>query len=378
LKLHLSGFSRFGSHPASVVVMAVLRYSPGRLSNSVTPMITKTARFSYVFMLIALVLVAWLHLATPLLTAVFCYFALEKICFKRQKLLAVLLFAILLTTAGYGFVYFFKQAYITLPKVAETSIPIIVEKAERFQIELPFTDMASLKVVLLEALQQIRYLTSFAKIALKEIALFIIGVVVAVSVFANAKLDLDRGNYRLRNNLYSVMCDQIAARFRTFYSSFRTVMGAQLIISAINTTLTAVFVFWIGLPYASLVVVVTFLCGMLPIIGNILSNTVIVGIALTVSPTLAVWALIFLIVLHKLEYFLNSQIIGTRIKNPMWLTLIGLILGERLMGIPGMILAPVVLHYIKAEMSNIQAPDGTVKDQEEDDDDAAKPVEMVK
>ena len=58
-----------------------------------------------------------------------------------------------------------------------------------------------------------------------------------------------------------------------------------------------------------------------------------------------------LIVLHKLEYFLNSKIIGGRIKNPMWLTLLGLILGERLMGIPGMILAPVVLHYIKVEAS---------------------------
>jgi len=35
----------------------------------------------------------------------------------------------------------------------------------------------------------------------------------------------------------------------------------------------------------------------------------------------------------------------------MWLTLLGLIVGEKLMGIPGMILAPVVLHYIKVEAS---------------------------
>jgi predicted PurR-regulated permease PerM len=62
-------------------------------------------------------------------------------------------------------------------------------------------------------------------------------------------------------------------------------------------------------------------------------------------------ALIFLIAIHKLEYVLNSKIIGDRIRNPMWLTLIGLVLGEKLMGIPGMILAPVVLHYIKVEAS---------------------------
>jgi hypothetical protein len=35
----------------------------------------------------------------------------------------------------------------------------------------------------------------------------------------------------------------------------------------------------------------------------------------------------------------------------MWLTLIGLLVGERLMGIPGMILAPVVLHCINIEAS---------------------------
>jgi predicted PurR-regulated permease PerM len=33
----------------------------------------------------------------------------------------------------------------------------------------------------------------------------------------------------------------------------------------------------------------------------------------------------------------------------VWLTLIGLVLGERLMGITGMILAPVLLYYIKVE-----------------------------
>ena len=35
----------------------------------------------------------------------------------------------------------------------------------------------------------------------------------------------------------------------------------------------------------------------------------------------------------------------------MWLTLLGIVIGEKLMGIPGMILAPVVLHYIKVEAS---------------------------
>ena len=79
-------------------------------------------------------------------------------------------------------------------------------------------------------------------------------------------------------------------------------------------------------------------------------------ISITLSPKMALLALLFLILLHKLEYFLNSKIIGDRIKNPMWLTLLGLIIGETLMGIPGMILAPAVLHYIKVEASRSKFP----------------------
>ncbi|MCW5559189.1 MAG: AI-2E family transporter, partial [Verrucomicrobiae bacterium] len=137
----------------------------------------------------------------------------------------------------------------------------------------------------------------------------------------------------------------------TFFHSFSTVIGAQIMISAINTVLTSIFLLWNGYPYVTVVIILTFLCGLLPIIGNLVSNTLIIAVGFTISPRVALLALIFLVSIHKLEYFLNSKIIGDRIKNPMWLTLIGLVVGERLMGIPGMIFAPVVLHYIKVEAS---------------------------
>ena len=140
------------------------------------------------------------------------------------------------------------------------------------------------------------------------------------------------------------------------FRSFATVMGAQITISFINTALTAIFLMAAGIPHAPLLIVVTFLCGLVPIVGNLVSNTIIVFVALTVSLKLAISALVFLIVIHKLEYLLNSKIIGDRIRNPVWLTLIALILGERLMGIPGLILAPVVLNYLRVEMLTVEVP----------------------
>jgi predicted PurR-regulated permease PerM len=43
----------------------------------------------------------------------------------------------------------------------------------------------------------------------------------------------------------------------------------------------------------------------------------------------------------------------------MWLTLIGIVIGEKLLGIPGIILAPVVLHYIKVEASQNKLAEST-------------------
>jgi predicted PurR-regulated permease PerM len=176
-----------------------------------------------------------------------------------------------------------------------------------------------------------------------------------VSIFINPTLDFDQSPRPL--NIYSLHCARVAELFRSFYENFAKVMSAQVIISGINTTLTSVFVYATSLPYAAIVIVLTFLCGLLPVIGNIISNTIIVGIAFTISPQFAGWALLFLITIHKLEYFLNSKIIGGRIRHPMWLTLLALLLGERLLGIPGLILAPVVLSFIKVQASKFEVKD---------------------
>ena len=92
----------------------------------------------------------------------------------------------------------------------------------------------------------------------------------------------------MKNNLYSICCDEISTRFRDFYRSFATVMGAQITISLINTILTAIFVVAVRLPHAPLIISITFLCGLVPTVGNLVSNTIIVFLALTVSLKLGI------------------------------------------------------------------------------------------
>ena len=313
---------------------------------------SQPVRASYVIMAVLLVLIGWLHLGTLMLTSLFGYFALQVFSFGRHKFLGVMIYIVAVATIGTGLVYFSRQAYVALPQIADTSIPAVVGFAEKKGIELPFTDYESLKsVALSEAKEGIAGVGRYARAASFQFVLLVTGLVVAASMFLSATWGTENDPQSGRDSLYATVVRELAARFKTFFQSFAKVIGAQIVISIINSGLTAVFLIVNGYPFAAVLVVLTFLCGLLPIIGNLISNTLILGVGFTVSPRTALAALIFLVVIHKLEYFLNSKIIGDRIKSPMWLTLIGLVLGEKLMGIPGMILAPVVLHYIKVEAS---------------------------
>jgi predicted PurR-regulated permease PerM len=322
---------------------------------------SQQTRISYLFMLALLGLLAGMHMMVPLITVLFAFFALNRLSFG-QRWLGIVLFGVLMVGVVSGLYFFAKQAVVALPTIAGEVIPKIIDYAEGQGFELPFTDMKSLRTLLMAKVQtqlaqlgQLAGLGHYLRIAAVETVSILIGIVVAVSLFFTRKLDLGSHPGAEEGNLYTATGQAIIERFTTFYHSFATVMGAQILISLVNTALTSIFLIWNGYPHLLVVIVLTFLLGMLPILGNLLSNTLIIGVGFTVSHRTAFLALVFLVAIHKLEYFLNSKIIGDRIRNPMWLTLLGLVLGERLMGIPGMILAPVLLHYVKAETSRLKA-----------------------
>ena len=322
---------------------------------------TTPARVSYGVLALTLVLAGVLHLAVPLLVILFSYFALRQLYFlTKRRWLALVLFIVVVLGIAAAAVSFTRAFILASPDVADTSIPSASAWAQRRQIELPFTDFESLRAVVIDTLQQeahyLRNVAHFAGSTTTALVFSIIGIVAAGSLFFKAGLDPHRATHPVKNNLYSICCDEVSTRFRDFYRSFATVMGAQITISLINTALTGLFVVAVRMPHAPVLIAMTFLCGLVPIVGNLVSNAIIVFVALTVSLKLAIVALVFLVVIHKLEYFLNSKIIGDRIRNPAWLTLIALIIGERLMGIPGLILAPVVLNYLRVEMLTVEVP----------------------
>lgn len=139
--------------------------------------------------------------------------------------------------------------------------------------------------------------------------------------------------------------------------AFRDIVFAQVWISGINTLITAIFILvvlplcGVHLPFAKTLVAITFVAGLLPVAGNLISNSVLVVLALSISLQVALAGLSFMIVLHKLEYFLNARIIGAHINARAWELLIAMLVAESVFGVPGVIAAPVLYAYAKKELT---------------------------
>lgn len=139
-------------------------------------------------------------------------------------------------------------------------------------------------------------------------------------------------------------------------NAFRNIVFSQIRISALNTFLTAIYlavilpIVGINLPLLKTMIAVTFIAGLLPVIGNLISNTVIVIVSLSVGPLVAAGSLAFLVIIHKLEYFVNARIIGTRIKARAWELLAAMVVMEAWFGIAGLIAAPIYYAYLKDEL----------------------------
>ena len=145
-------------------------------------------------------------------------------------------------------------------------------------------------------------------------------------------------------------------RIRTLVEAFDKVVFAQVKISALNTVLTGIYLivvlplFGIHMPMLTVLISLTFVIGLIPIVGNVISNTAIVLISLGLSPAVAIASLIFLISIHKLEYFTNAYIVGGEVQARPWEMLCAMLLMEAIFGIPGLIAAPVAYAWLKEEL----------------------------
>lgn len=289
------------------------------------------------------------HLLAPLLG--------KKISGQRAKMVAVALLSglivLLLSVAIWGSISFLKSDAGSFPVLLKKMAAII--DASRGQIpewlrnRLPANADALGEMIVEWLNAHAVEAKTVGQKAGRTIAHLLIGMV--IGAMAALYDTTTTHNYR-------PLAAALHERVVNLNLAFRRIVFAQVRIAAINAIFTAIFLMvvlplaGVDLPLQKTMIAITFFAGLLPVIGNLISNTVIVVVGLSHSFHTAIAALTFLVLIHKLEYFLNAKIIGSHIDARAWELLAAMLVMEAVFGLPGIIAAPVLYAYVKKELSD--------------------------
>lgn len=317
---------------------------------------------TWIIMLFAMLFVLYVHLLPALLAGLLVFelvhiispYIARRLPGKGAKVVAVALLAMLiiglLTLIGMGLVALLRSDSGGLTMLIAQMAEIIADSRkilpEWIDSHLP-ADAVALQQTVTEWLRShSKDIQFLGKEAGRHIAHILIAMVIG------GMLALREATQR---EYFQPFARSLVDRASLFASAFRNIVFAQVRISAINAAFTGIYLavvlpmLGIHLPFTKTLILITFIVGLLPVIGNLISNTVIVVVSMSHSLGTALGSLLFLVVIHKLEYFLNARIVGGQIRAQAWELLVAMLTMEAAFGIPGIVAAPIYYAYIKSE-----------------------------
>ena len=154
--------------------------------------------------------------------------------------------------------------------------------------------------------------------------------------------------------------NEIKNRIDILLDIFEKIFLGQGKISLINTAFTGIYLYAIlptfgyYIPYSEYLLFLTFIFGLLPIIGNLISNILILIFSISLGFKVAISSLIFLILIHKVEYYINGLILGKKININLFETILAMVIFEGVFGFTGLFIGTLIYGYIKTELKNLQ------------------------
>ncbi len=312
---------------------------------------------------VAMLLVLLLHLLPALLAGLLVYelihiitpYIERKLPGTRAKLLTIALLATvvvgLLSLAGAGLVAFFRSDAGSITELMAKMAQIIEDSRKILPpwllTHLP-ADAITFKAQAAEWLRvHAEELQGVGKEAGRATVHVLIGMIIGGMVALRDAA---------HDDTFKPFALALVQRTSLFGDAFRRVVFAQVRIASINALFTAIYLLVIlplmgvHLPLVKTMIAITFVVGLIPVAGNLISNTIIVIVSLSQSLSVAIGSLLYLVVIHKFEYFLNARIVGGQIRANAWELLIAMLLMEAMFGIAGIVAAPIYYAYIKGEL----------------------------
>ena len=313
---------------------------------------------------VALALVIKLHLLSALLAGILVYKLVDvlnpwlrvyKIGGDGARVLAVTLIATAVIAAlvgiGIGIVTILRNSGETLPLLMQKMAQIVEETRDKLPAALHTyipDDAVALQATIAGWLREN---AGSLQIAGRGIGRSLVHILIGMII--GALLSLQKASPHPDRQ---PLAQDIARRASRLTTAFQRVVFAQVWISLINTLFTWIYLdvilraFGVELPLVKILIAMTFVLGLIPILGNLLSNAAIVIVCLSNGVPVAAASLVYLVVIHKLEYFLNARIIGSHINARAWELLTAMLVMEAAFGVTGVIAAPIFYAYFKEEL----------------------------
>lgn len=135
----------------------------------------------------------------------------------------------------------------------------------------------------------------------------------------------------------------------------RSYIVGLLLEMIIVAAMTFVGLLLVGAQYALLIAFITALLNLIPYLGIL--TAAIISVIITASsgqPITIVWVLVVLIVTHLIDSnILLPKVVGSKVKINALVTIVGVIIGSELWGIPGMFLAVPIMAILKVLFDEI-------------------------
>lgn len=133
----------------------------------------------------------------------------------------------------------------------------------------------------------------------------------------------------------------------------------QFIVAAANALLTLPVLLLIGVPHVPMLMLLIFVSGLIPVVGNLISGAVLSVVAYQTKGFVGVGLFIGLtFVLHKLEsYFLNPRLAARHVPLPGFVLILSLIAWEHLLGFVGLFMSFPFLYVAGKLLSEFKQED---------------------
>ena len=176
---------------------------------------------------------------------------------------------------------------------------------------------------------------------------FVVSVIIAFLVLWDLPA-IGKRLARFREGRTSEIYAEIAPGARAFGMVMGRAFEAQTVIALVNTVLSCLGFWILGLPAIALLGTIVFFCSYVPIFGMIMSTVPAGLLALrTGGLPMVAWVVVIVIVIHAIEaYGVNPLIYGKHLKMHPIAIIVILLIGEHVFGLWGLLLGVPVSAFV--------------------------------